>query len=264
MNDFETRAPVLVVGSGKGGVGKSVTAIALATAFAEQGRRTLLLDGDQNLGTLHVLLGVAPVFPLEALVDGPISPESLLTEVAPNLWLLPSDSGSETLYGLGANDRARLHRRLSGLFEKFDVTVIDAGTGLESAVRCATLRATRLILVTTPEAAALTDGYALIKIVSLQVRGIPIDVVVNRTREEAEGRAAYERLAAAAERFLRRGLRYLGAVQEDATMRDAVESPASLLEPDGAPALRAIRTIANTRIELPPILRLETAASQEN
>jgi len=123
------------------------------------------------------------------------------------------------------------------------------------------MRATRLLLVTAAEPAALTDAYALIKIVSLQVRGLPIDVVVNRTREDAEGRAAYERLAAAAERFLKRGLKYLGAVPEDPAMRDAIEFPASLLASEGPAAMRALRAIATSRIDLPPVLRLVTADS---
>jgi flagellar biosynthesis protein FlhG len=247
----------IVVGSGKGGVGKSVTSIAVAAELAAQGRRVLLLDGDQNLGSLHVMLGVTPVLSLEALIDTAVPPDALTTPVADNLWLLPSDSGSETLYGLGATDRARLQRRLSGLFDRYDVTVIDAGAGLESVIRCAAMRATRLLLVTTPDPSALSDAYALVKITSLQVGPMPIDVLVNRTRDEEEGRARFDRLAAAAERFLRRGLRYLGAVPEDAGMRDVLENPARLLASDGSSrALRAIRHLTATRLELSPLLRL--------
>ena len=51
---------VLVVASGKGGVGKSLVSVLLADAMAESGRRVLLFDGAQNLGHLHVLLGVSP------------------------------------------------------------------------------------------------------------------------------------------------------------------------------------------------------------
>ncbi|NOT08723.1 MAG: P-loop NTPase [Gemmatimonadales bacterium] len=252
-------APALVVGSGKGGVGKSVAAIAMAAEFAAQGRRVLLLDGDQNLGTLHVLLGIVPALPLESLLDGYTSPEALVAPVAPNLWLLPSSSGSEAMYGLSPTDRARLQRQLSGLYGNFDVTVIDAGAGLESVVRCVMMRATRLVLITTPEPAALTDAYAVVKIVSLQAPDLPIDVVSNRAGAEAEGRAAYERLAAAAERFLRRGLRYVGSVPEDPGMRAAIEHPAQLLDPNGPAAMRAIRALAAARIDLPPPLRLAGA-----
>jgi flagellar biosynthesis protein FlhG len=247
----------IVVGSGKGGVGKSVTAIAVAAELAASGRRVLLLDGSQNLGSLHVMLGVQPVLSLESLIDSPMSPMELTSPVAPNLWLLPSESGSEILHGLDATDRARLQRRLSGLFDQYDVTVIDAGAGLESVVRCAAMRATRLLVVTTADPAALSDAYALIKITSLQVGSLPIDVVVNRVRDENEGRARYERLASATERFLRRGLRYLGAVPEDSAMRDAIESPERLLAPDGSPALAALRRLTATRLDLPPFLRLE-------
>ncbi len=246
----------IVVGSGKGGVGKSVAAIAFATALADQGRRVLLVDGDQNLGTLHVLLGVQPSASLESLLDNAMPVEDLLAPVRANLWLLPSESGSEALYGLGATDRARLHRRLTALYRSFDVTIIDAGAGLESALRCSTMGAHRLVLVTMPEPAALTDAYAVIKLVTLQVRRLPIDVVVNRARDEADARAGFERLAAASERFLHRGIRYLGGVAEDPEMRDAVRDPARLVAPDGAPAVQALRALAAERFELPPPLHL--------
>ena len=252
-------APALVIGSGKGGVGKSIAAIAFAAELAAGGRRVLLLDGAQNLGTLHVLLGITPAATLESLLDTTMPPEALVSPIAPNLWLLPSESGSETLHGLNATDRARLHRRLSALYDGFDVTVIDTGAGLDGAVRCATMRATRLVLLTMPEAAALTDAYALAKIVSLQVRGLPVDVVVNRARSEEEGRAAFDRLAGAAERFLQRGLRYLGSAPEDPRLRDTINQPDHLLSPDGSPALRALRAMAAERLELPPLFRPRTA-----
>jgi len=254
-------APALVIGSGKGGVGKSIAAIAFAAELAAGGRRVLLLDGAQNLGALHVLLGVTPTATLESLLDTTMPPEALVAPIAPNLWLLPSESGSETLHGLTGTDRARLHRRLSALYDGFDVTVIDTGAGLDGAVRCATMRATRLVLLTMPEAAALTDAYALAKIVSLQVRDLPVDVVVNRVRTEEEGRAAFDRLAGAAERFLQRGLRYLGSAPEDPGLRDAITQPDHLLSPDGSPALRAIRAMAAERLELPPLLRPHTTGA---
>ncbi len=252
-----TGPPTIVVGSGKGGVGKSLVSALLAAALARGGRRVLLVDGDQNLGNLHVLLGVRPTIRLEALLQGDIAPAELLQPVIENLWLLPSDSGAESLYGLGATDRARLHHRLSALYDEFDAVVVDAGAGLESVVRVSTMRATRLLVVTAPEPTALTDAYALIKIVSVQVPDLPIDVLVNRTMTDDEGRSSFEKLATASERFLRRGLRYLGAVPEEATMRQAARDPRQLLQPDGgSPAAQTLTTIAAERLDLPPAVRL--------
>jgi flagellar biosynthesis protein FlhG len=120
------------------------------------------------------------------------------------------------------------------LYDDFDAVIIDAGPGLESVVRVATMGATRLVVVTAPEPAALTDAYATIKIVHLQVSDLPIDIIVNRVIEPNDGPETFERLATATERFLHRELRYLGALAEDDAIRHAVRLPgrlASGLEP---------------------------------
>lgn len=223
----------IVLGSGKGGVGKSVLAIMLAAAAARQGQRVLLLDGAQNLGNLHVLLGCAPTRGLDALLHGECAPADLLQPVADRLWLLPGESGTDALYALSMVDRARLHHRLSALYDRFDAVVIDGGSGLENVVRVGTMRATRLAVVTVPEPAALTDAYALIKIVTLQAPHLPVDVLVNRA-DAGEAEAVHDRLDTAADRFLRRRLGFLGAVPDDPDMRATVRDPRRLLAAPGA------------------------------
>jgi flagellar biosynthesis protein FlhG len=230
---------VTVVGSGKGGTGKSTLAVLLGAELARLGRRVLLCDAAQNQGNLHVLLGVRPTARLEEVLVGDVGPETLLVPVAENLTVLPSDSGHEGLHGLTPVDRARLHYTLSGLFDGFDHVLVDAPPGVDTVVRAATIRASRLAVVATPEPAALTDAYALVKIVHLQVPSLPVEVIVNRALDEAEALAAYERLDLAARRFLRRGLGWLGHLDEDEALRRAVRHPGALLalEHDGVAVL---------------------------
>lgn len=255
MSEHE-RTPTIVVGSGKGGVGKSVVSVLLASALAAQGRRVLLLDGDQNLANLHVLLGVRPGARVESLLRGEVAAPDLVQPIAPNLWLLPGESGTESLYGLDTHDRARIQHRLSEVYEQFDVVIVDAGAGLESVVRVATMHATRLLVVTAPEPTALTDAYALMKIVSLQLPELPIDILVNRCLDPDEGRDAYVRLATACERFLRRGVRFIGALPEDQSIRLAVRDPRHLLETiQATQAAHTLKATMLDRLELPETAR---------
>jgi flagellar biosynthesis protein FlhG len=248
--------PTIVVGSGKGGVGKSVVSVLIATALAAQGRRVLLLDGDQNLANLHVLLGVRPSARIESLLSGEITPTDLIQAVAENLWLVAGDSGTEGLYALESRDRARLQYRLSDLYQQFDAVIVDAGAGIESVVRAATMRATRLLVVTAAEPTALTDAYALMKIVNLQLPELPIDVLVNRCLDPDEGRDAFVRLATACERFLRRGVRFVGALPEDQTIRLAVRDPRRLLATiSDTQAAQTLKDTVLDRLELPETAR---------
>ena len=238
--------PALVIGSGKGGVGKSMLASMVSVALAKSGRRVLLVDGSQNLGNLHVLLGVRPELTPQALLEEDTLPDELVINIAEKLWLLPADSGAETVQRLGATDRARLHRRMTAVYHNFDAVVVDAAAGLDGAVRCVAMHATRLMVVTAPEPAALTDAYALMKVVHGQVAQLPFDVLVNRVQHEDEGITAFDRLATAATRFLGRDLNYIGAVPEDPSMRTLARDPKALLDADGtSPAQCAVRDIVS-------------------
>jgi flagellar biosynthesis protein FlhG len=243
---------VIVVGSGKGGVGKSVVSVLLASVLAAAARRPLLCAAADNLATPPGLLGVRPAARLEALLAGELGAEGLLRPVADRLWLLPGDSGSEALHHFSAIERARLNHRLSRVFDDFDVVIVDAAAGIRGVVRTAAIRASRLTVVTVPEPTALTDAYALMKLMHLQVPNLPLDVLVNRCHSEEEGRVSYERLATACERFLRRRIRYLGALPEDPAVRAAVRDPARCLARLAeSEAAQSLRIWALDRMELP-------------
>jgi len=223
------REGAIVIGSGKGGVGKSTLSVLLAAAMARMGRRTLLLDGSQNQGNLHILLGVRPAGTLGSILAGEATPADLVVPVAERLSLLPADSGAEALYSLGAIDRARLHHRLSAVYDSFDSVIVDGGPGLESVVRAAGIRASRLVVLAVPEPASLADAYALLKICHLQIPAVPLEVMVNLVNADEEGRAVFDRLSLAADRFLRRGLGFLGSIRENEALRRDARRPGALL-----------------------------------
>jgi flagellar biosynthesis protein FlhG len=241
-DDEPVTPPAVVFASGSGGVGKSTLAILAAQAMARAGRRVLLLDGDQHHGNLHVLLGVTPRRSLSDLLDGRIEPEDLLTDVAPGLSLVPSNAGGASLYGLSPLDRARLHRRLSDLYGRFDAVVLDAAPGIECAVRLATIRATRLVAVTAPELAAISDAAVLIRIVRMQVPHLAIDVLVNRTRTGDEGPWTQRELQRATLEPGDWRLGDAGEIPEDEALGGAVRRPGGLRETEGraAEAMRAL------------------------
>jgi flagellar biosynthesis protein FlhG len=244
-----TEASALVIGSGKGGVGKSLVAVTLASSLAAAGRRVLLVDADYNLGTLHVLLGVRPEVRPEDLLEPEVDATSVIVPVRRNLWLMPAPSGAESIQRLGPHDRARLHRRVARLFPEYDAVVVDAAAGLDSALRVAAMQAARMVLVTTPEPTALTSAYALVKLVHGRLPLLPIDLLVNRTVDADEGLVAANRMQDACTRFLGRTLRYLGAIPEDSTMRAALAQPERLVDPAGSgPAQAALRAIVEAAL----------------
>jgi flagellar biosynthesis protein FlhG len=228
LQDTSPGPRVIAIGSGKGGVGKSVLSVMTAAATVRRGRRVLLVDGSLNQANLHLLLGVRPRTSLDALLTGEAEPRELVVGIEPGFDLLPGDSGTEAIYRMSPTDRARLALRTTVLFDDYDTVLIDAGAGIENGIR-ATMRASRMLVVTTPEPASMSDAYALIKIVTLQVPTLAVDLLVNRAYEAAEAEEARERLSIASRRFLRRELPYAGAVFEDPGLRGRVRRPDQLL-----------------------------------
>lgn len=247
-------ARAVVVGSGKGGVGKSVLSVLLAAAWARTGRNVLLVDGSQNLGNLHVLLDVGPAAPLEELARGDLDAKALIRPVAPNLWLLPAASGDDAVYALSAVDRSRVHYRVSRLFDGFDVVVVDAAPGIESVVRAGTMGGGGLLVVVTPEVTALTDAFALIRIVTLHLPQLPIGVIGNRVPPDV-GRVTFDRLDLATRQVLHRRLVHLGTIPDDPVLR-AAAAPRSVLlgEPSGGAAAAMGRLVVEGAGFFAPIL----------
>ncbi len=92
-------ASIIAVASGKGGVGKDVRAITLASAFAQAGKRTLLVDGDLGLANVDVQLGIAPETDLAAVIAGWVELDDAVTPVdggaaEGGFDVLPGRSGS--------------------------------------------------------------------------------------------------------------------------------------------------------------------------
>jgi flagellar biosynthesis protein FlhG len=101
----------------------------------------------------------------------------------------------------------------------------------------------------------------LIKLVHGRLPRLPIELVVNRTLDETDGRQAANRLEEACQRFLGRRLRYLGAIPEDPGMRQALRDPAQLIVRAGAgPAQAALHAVAEQLLSECPLPSVRVGA----
>ena len=216
---------VYAVASGKGGVGKSILSILLAAGFARAGKRVLLMDGAFEQGTLHLLLGVRGGRGPVGFLQSGATPGAPVPTAAESLWLLPG--GHEPTARLDPVEKARLHLRLTRSFDGFDTVIVDAGPGIDGALRAA-IHCSRLLTVTIPEPASLHNAFALIKAVSLRAPHVPVELLINRATGEEDAARAGAILDLACRRFLDLPLPCRGVVAERSSLRRAARDPGAM------------------------------------
>ncbi len=237
--------------SGKGGVGKTSLAVNLAFALAHQGRRVLLVDGDLGLANIDVLLDLEVGATIRDIIDRGIEPQAALISVHPGLDVLPASSGVPEMANLGLNDQGLLREVLHGLATPFHYVVLDTAAGLGPAVLWFNIIADLSLVVTTPDPTALTDAYALIKVLTQSYHRHRFEVVLNSVQDDNEARITFDTLAGAAHRFLGLPLEFLGAVPEDPVVRKAVRKQAPFLQSDPqSKAAQAVIHLAHRLQEL--------------
>lgn len=239
-------APFLLVAGGKGGVGKSLVCANLALALARRGRRVLLVDLDLGLGNQHVLFGTSPQRSLEhALLEG-VALECAIQRVAERVDLLAAGSGEPGMVGLAPALRAALEQGLARLRGEYDVVIGDAAAGIGADVLWPAAQASRVLIVTTPEPAALTDAYGLIK--ALDSHGarsaveIPTpELLVNLVSGPDEAERVARGLRLVSERFLARSPRLAGWLPRSTEAARSVHARRPFV--DHAPVSLAARCI---------------------
>jgi len=210
-----TRGEVVVVASGKGGVGKTNLALNLAIQLSRHGTRTILLDADFGHANVDILLKLAPHADLLGLLDAGRPVQELLTDGPEGLRILCGISGLRHERRICESDPALYVAALRRLQGACDMLVVDCGAGTRGAAASFALACDLLILVTTPELPAVADSYAMLKLLYQRGFCARAAVVVNMTQRPAEAVDAARRLQRVAEQFLGLALENLGYVPLD-------------------------------------------------
>ncbi|MGE5559989.1 MAG: MinD/ParA family protein [Chloroflexota bacterium] len=248
---------VIAVTSGKGGVGKTNFTVNLGIAFAKRGKQVLVLDTDIGLANVDVILGLSPEFDLSHVIAGQRDVSEIIYEGPAGLKLIAGGSGFQDIVGLNELQLARFLNALESLDGTVDIILLDTGAGISKNVLNFVLAADEIIVVTTPEPTALTDAYAIIKVIVCKRPGARLKLIANRALTQKDGQAAADRLASASERFLGANLEFLGPIMDDEAVARSVRSQSPfLIDAPNSPASVCINRVADA------LLGTETATAQ--
>jgi septum site-determining protein MinD len=172
---------VIVVTSGKGGVGKSTTTANLGMALAQRNKRVAVVDADFGLRNLDLLLGLENriVYTAVEVLAGECRLEQALVKDKrrPNLVLLPAAQNRTK----DAVNPAQMRQLVLAIAKVYDYVLVDSPAGIEMGFQNAISAASEAIIVTTPEIAAVRDADRVIGL--LEANNIKkVGLIVNRLR----------------------------------------------------------------------------------
>ncbi|MBD5533348.1 MAG: MinD/ParA family protein [Lachnospiraceae bacterium] len=242
-------ARVIAVTSGKGGVGKSNTAINLAIQFRRMEKRVIILDADFGLANIEIMFGAVPKYNLYDLIYQGKSIRDIITWGPMDVGFISGGSG---IAGMSNLDREYLNyiiQNLSELDTLTDMIIVDTGAGISDAVLEFLVSSGEILLITTPEPTSITDSYSLLKALNrhsrFKMENTQVKVIANRVDNEEDGTDLFLKLNAVVTKYLKIPITYLGAVPRDEQLAKAVmqQSPISMQNPN-AKSAKAYEEIA--------------------
>jgi septum site-determining protein MinD len=251
-------AKVLVVTSGKGGVGKTTSTAALGAALAQMGEKVVVVDFDVGLRNLDLVLGAERrvVFDLINVVQGvaKLSQALIRDKRLENLWLLPAsqtrDKDALTDEGVG--------RIIADLGTKFDWILCDSPAGIERGATLAMRYADEAVIVTNPEVSSVRDSDRIIGMLDSKTvkaeRGERVEKHVLITRYDS-ARAARREMLSIEDILEILATPLLGIIPEsqDVLRASNVGSPVTLNNAASAPArayIDAVRRLMGETITM--------------
>lgn len=242
------RTRTVAVASAARGVGRATLAANLAVALRHAGVRVVHMDVTLGPAKADAVLGLEPHYTLDHVLDGRRPMSEAVLEGPGGLRVVPAGLGVQQLANLTPWQQQWLWAGLAELGDAADLVLIDAPAGGAPDAVSVLAAADEALVVATPQPTAVTDAYALIKMLIQRHPAATVRLLVNRARTPHEAQEAAARIVRVAHRFLGVHVHNLGGVVED----PAVAQAARRREPfvTASPACEAARCLAAVAMRL--------------
>lgn len=240
---------VIVVASGKGGVGKSTLALNIALGLCHRDKKVILMDADLGLANIDIMLGLLPKYNLHHVIQGKKGLKEIIITGPGGLSIIPGGSGITELANLGENNLKKLLVELGKLDGEYDYMMIDTGAGLSNNITSFLLSADDVIFVTTPEPTSMTDAYGMVKAITRKSTDKTLYLVVNKVVDNIEGVLVAEKFKLVCEKFLNLPIDVLGHVVDEPLIGESIRRQRAFIEAfPRSQAAKNINSITNNLI----------------
>jgi septum site-determining protein MinD len=233
-------AKVITITSGKGGVGKTTATANLGVALALEGQRVVAVDADIGLRNLDVVMGLENriVYDIVDVTEGHCRLRQALIrdKRVPELYLLPAAQTRDKT-AVSPEDMVRLCDQMRG---DFDFILIDSPAGIEQGFRNAIAPADKVLIVTTPEVAAVRDADRIVGLIEAEEKG-PASLIINRLKPDM---VRYGDMLNTADVMEILAIDLIGIVPDDKAIIVSTNRGVPIVLDDKAPAGLAFRNIA--------------------
>ncbi|HHC24959.1 MAG TPA: MinD/ParA family protein [Desulfobacterales bacterium] len=215
-NDPKTALPkIIAVSSGKGGVGKTNIVANLGYVLSGFGKKILIMDTDLGLGNLDVLLGITPKYNISHVISGEKAIVDIMVDGPGKMKILPASSGIQALTHLTRSQMDLISDQMLRIVASFDAVLIDTAAGISSNVLYFNASAQDVCVVVTPDLTAITDAYALMKVLSIQYGISGFRLLVNQVENAGEAREIFNHLELITRQFLDISIHFMGHILKD-------------------------------------------------
>ena len=237
-NGHKTR--IIDITSGKGGVGKTNISVNMAIAYAQLGKKVILIDGDLGMANVNVLMNVVPQYNLMHVINKKKTMKEIILDTEFGIKFIAGANGFSKIANLSVEELEYFAKQFSTLGNA-DIIIIDTGAGIANNVLQFVAAADEVYVVTTPEPTAITDAYGIIKIITTEIieRPVNLKLLVNRVHSADEGKRISERIITIVGQFLGYKVDYIGFVYDDPIVQTSVirQKPFIVVNPTCKPSV---------------------------
>jgi septum site-determining protein MinD len=170
------------VAGGKGGVGKTTTAVNVGVALQDRGYDVVVVDADLGMANLGAMLEIDHDTSVHEILSGDAAVSEALTDATRGVTVIP---GEQSLEAFADADPAKLRKVIKTLRNAYDVVIIDTGAGLSHEVAVPLGLADGIMLVTTPDDVAVGDTVKTAEVAE-RIDGEVLGSVLNRVTRNTD------------------------------------------------------------------------------